>query len=378
MEYRLVNKNGYKLSSLSYGCMRLTDADSASAAIRKAIELGVNYFDVAPAYCKTNSERWLGEGIKGLRDKIILTAKSSTGDGGEGLGAHSPETGFGIRTSDQARAQVERSMKILGVDHLDAYHLWAVHSNDIFDEAMRPGGFMDGVVKSHAEGLFDHIGITTHLDSESIIRCLKAFDFSLVTLPFYIGDTSRHAAVQYCDDHGIGVIAMNPLAGGRLAKPSPVLHTIAADLGCKSMAEAALRFLIGYPGITAALNGLTYEDQVVDSVESVSRGPLSAEDSSTLDSRLSELYTNVKHFCTACGYCGECTKGILIPKVLEIYTKMLVPSISETVRRECLDLMAADSTGYDPSHCVACGVCESKCPNNLPISELMAAAAQIW
>jgi len=356
--------------------MRFADDESAAAAVRKAVELGVNYFDVAPAYCGKTSERRLGMGLKGLDlGKLIITAKSSTGNGGEGVGDdYRPGAGFGIRTADQVRTQIERSMELIGVNHLNVYHLWAVHSDVIFDEAIKPGGFLEGVRKAQAEGLIDHIGLTTHMPADHIIDYLKRFDFDMVTLPFHLRDTSRADAVEYCAERGIGVIAMNPLAGGALTRPVPVLQGIAKDMGFASMTEAALRFLIGYPGVTTALAGITYTEQAEEDAAIVALGGISGDESEMLLARVTELYANVKHFCSACGYCGECPEGILIPQVLEIYSNLLVPSTADAARKELAERLSKDSAGYDSSRCVACGQCESKCPNKLPISQLMAEA----
>jgi predicted aldo/keto reductase-like oxidoreductase len=380
LDYRPFSKTNLSLSALSYGCMRFADDDTAAEAVRKAIELGINYFDVAPAYCGRTSERRLAAGIKGAdRSKLIITAKSSPGDGGEGVGqSYGPEIGFGINTADQARAEIERSMKIIGVDHLDVYHLWAIHSDRIFDEAMKPGGFLEGVRKAQAEGLFDYVGMTTHMPADNIIGYLKRFDFDMITLPFHLRDTSRAKAIDFCAERGIGVIAMNPLAGGALAKPAQPLQALASGAGCESMTEASLRYLLGYPGITTALVGFTYADQVSQDVAMADRGGLSSEARQTLESRIQELYANVKHFCSACGYCGECPEGILIPKVLEVYSNLLVPSAADAAREELVQRLLEDPQGHDPSLCVACGQCEPKCPNNLPISELMVAAKEKW
>jgi len=408
VDYRPVGKTNLKLSALSYGCMRFGDEESAAAAVKKAIELGVNYFDVAPAYCGSTSERKLALGLKGAdRGKLVITAKSSPGDGGEGVGQnHRPDIGFGINTADQARQEIERSMEIIGVDHLDVYHLWAIHSDRIFDEAMSPGGFLEGVRKAQSEGLCDYVGMTTHMPADNIIDYCKRFDFDMITLPFHLRDTSRAKAVEYCAERGIGVIAMNPLAGGALAGPAQALQGIAKSILSPSkdamteaprspgnsvagrasaatplpstMTEAALRFLVGYPGVTTSIVGFTYASQVEEDVPYADKGGLSADEMTALQSRINELYANVKHFCTACGYCGECPEGVLIPEVLEVYSNLLVPSIAETTMQELLDQLSKDGQGFDPSLCVACGECEAKCPNHLPVSELMSAAKDKW
>ena len=378
MEYRKAERAGLDISALSFGCMRFADQESAVDAVRKAIELGVNYFDVAPAYGGGTAEPWLGQGIKGLRDKIILTAKSSPGNGWDMPGEYNPKTGFGIRTADQVRFMIDQSMEYLGVDHLDVYHLWSCHSEVVFNEAMKPGGFLEGVLKAKEEGLFDHIGFTGHVDNDTLIKVVDGFDFEMVTVPFHLLDTSRAQAIEYCAKKGIAVIAMNPLTGGIMAGNASVLKKIAADNGLESMVEAALRIIANFPGVTAALAGITYADQAVLDAEIISRGELSAECVSGIRSSIDELYANAKHICTGCGYCGECKEGIKIPQVLDFYTNLSVAEFAPAAREELSKRMAEDPAGYNPSNCVACKECQSKCPNGFPISEMMAAASEKW
>ena len=170
MQYCLVPKTNWKVSTLGYGCMRFKDEPTAVEAVHRAIDLGVNYFDVSPLYGWGTAEPWLGKGIADRREGLIITAKSSPGNGGDGLSDYKPETGFGIRSADETRRQIERSMKLLGVDHLEMYQLWACHAEVVFQEAMKPGGFMEGVLKARDEGLFEYIGLTTHGSADEIIH----------------------------------------------------------------------------------------------------------------------------------------------------------------------------------------------------------------
>ena len=381
MQYHHVEKTGWDVSTLSFGCMRFANAPTAATAVRKAIEVGVNYFDVAPAY-GSPAEEFLAEGIKGLRDKIILTAKSSPGNGGDQLGEYNPETGFGIRTADEARRQIERSMEILGVDHLDMYQFWACHSENVFAEGLKKGGFFEGVLKAHAEGLLDYIGITSHSESDDIIHFIQdsPYEFDMVTLPFHPIDAGRTKAIEFCAERGIGVVAMNPLGGGRLGRHTPLFNRLAADAGAENMPRAALRYVAYTPGMTTALNGITYADQAVEGAAAMDAGPLPDRGAALLHEKLTETYAavNVDNLCAACGYCGQCPKGIVIPRVLEAFTDMRIPSSAEQAKVDLAAQIAAGQEGLDPSLCDACGRCESKCPNHIPVSRLMEAAAEAW
>ena len=383
MEYRHVRKTGWDISALSFGCMRFADGDSAGEAVHKAVERGVNYFDVAPAYCGKRSEGWLGQALKGLdRSKLIVTAKSSPGNGGVELSDYSPEVGFGIRTADEARRQIERSMNLLGVDHLDMYQFWALHSEVIFKEGLKKGGFLEGVLKAHDEGLFDYVGMTTHSEADEIVHFIKdsPYEFDMVTLPCHLANAGRTKAIEYCVERGIGVVAMNPLGGGRLARLAPVLEALAAESGTKSLVDAALRFVAYTPGITTALNGITYADHAVQGAAAIDAGPLNDSQIETLRTRLDEIYESVnpRHLCSACGYCGQCPMGILIPKVLDAGMGLRIPSMAAEAEELIRSKQASGEGGWDPSVCDACGQCQEKCPNKLPVAELMKEAAEVW
>jgi len=382
MNYRIVPKTNWKVSELSYGCMRFRDEATAIEAIHQAIALGVNYFDVAPLYGGGTAEVYLGKGLAGLREKVIVTAKSSPGNGGDEVGNYDPANGFGIRTADQARRQIERSMKILGVDHLDVYQFWALHSDAVFEEGMKPGGFFEGVLKAKAEGLFDYIGLTTHSLSADIIRYIKTspYEFDMVTLPFNLLDPRRTEAIAYCAERGIGVVAMNPLAGGQLGKTIPVFQELATRAGCESMVEAALRFVISQSGAVTALNGITFGEQVTQGTEAILKGALPVEIQGPLLAELGELYATIpgNRLCTQCRYCGECPEGILIPEVLEQYTYLQIERMKSAAQVQIHEMRAADPVGYQPAQCSAYRQCEEKCPNRLPISGMMAHAATMW
>ncbi len=379
MKYKFVPKTNWQLSALAFGCMCFKNKESAVEAVHKAIALGVNYFDVAPAYGRGTAEAYLGKGIAGLRDKAIVTAKSSPGNGGVELGEYLPEKGFGIRTADQARRQIERSMQLLGVDHLDMYQLWSCHSPIVFQEAIAPGGFLAGVLKARDEGLVDYIGLTTHSPADDIIRYLQEspYEFDMLTIQYNPLNTNQRPALEYCERRGIGVLAMNPLAGGRLARPAPILQRVAEEAGCASMVEAALRFVAGQSDFMAALNGITYADHAAQGAAAVEKGPLPPESEARLLAGLNELYQSIdlRHLCTGCRYCGECPQRIHIPEVLELYTNLRIPSLAAEARSALAEKWTAGVDGYDPAACVACGQCEQKCPNKLPISQLMTAAA---
>ena len=86
MIYKEFGKSGLKLSALGFGAMRLPMLGEGEASVvndelaiplmRRAIELGVNYFDTAPYYCNKLSEQAVGQAIEGFRDKVYICFSS--------------------------------------------------------------------------------------------------------------------------------------------------------------------------------------------------------------------------------------------------------------------------------------------------------------
>ena len=77
----------------------------------------------------------------------------------------------------------------MNLPRVDWYHLWTTHTMEQFNEAMKPGGWYDGVM-AHKD-LWDHLGVTTHADSDTIIEFLKSGKFEAVTIPLNVVNRTR-------------------------------------------------------------------------------------------------------------------------------------------------------------------------------------------
>src|SRR5580704_18506365 len=125
MEYSLLGKTSMKVSRLSFGASSLggvfhsVDEAEAIKAVRAALEFGINYFDVAPAYAGTVSETILGKALRGVpRDRYYLSTK---------VGKYTLPGNYGEDTLDYSRtrirASIEESSKRLGTDYFDLIHI---------------------------------------------------------------------------------------------------------------------------------------------------------------------------------------------------------------------------------------------------------------
>jgi len=364
--------NNKPLGELSIGCMRFPSREDAIKVVRKSVENGAFYLDTSPAYCyhseTENTETWVGEAIKGIRDKVILSAKCSTGNGGDDIGEYSPAHGFSITTADQVRKEIEQSLRRLDVDKLDCYQLWAVHSPKIFNEAFKKGGWMEGVMKAKDEGLFDHLGITGHGGSADIKTWVDAGCFEMMTVPFNIMDNSRLEGIRYALSKNMAVIAMNPLAGGFLGSPSESIAKAMTEFDIDSAFDMAFRYVTSFEGVSA-LAGMSYESQAEDNIRVFAKKGFTEKQAEEVRIKFFSMINAKEHKCTSCGYCMPCPNGINIPEVLKIRNYATVLEL-ESAKNDLKNRYTRDD-GFKVENCTECLACESKCPNAVNIVELL-------
>ncbi|MHC4563380.1 MAG: aldo/keto reductase [Planctomycetota bacterium] len=346
------------MSKIVIGAMRLKDRESGVATIRAAIDAGFDYIDTSPCYCRKdeqeNSEAWVGHAVgRGdYRSRVMVSTKCTPGNGGMELGEFRPEGGFGARSVEQLNVIFDQSLRRLNLDRVDYYHLWTTHTPEQFAEAFKPGGWYTGVMGRSDQ--WDHLGITTHAEPDTILEFLKSGKFETVTMPLNVINTIRLSVVDYCRDSGIKVIAMNPLAGGFLAAREDLL-------------ELALRYLMRLDDVHVLI-GFTDPEEVAYAKwieETMPDFDLSAEQ---IIDRVSAMMDTAEPRCTACGYCQPCPEGITVGSALSYYNAYTYLHMDEAKT-------AFNNTQWQDglclNRCTYCGLCESRCPNKLPVVEII-------
>ncbi|MBI4353769.1 MAG: aldo/keto reductase [Candidatus Omnitrophica bacterium] len=197
------------------GILRTTGRmKEAVPVIRRALELGITYFDTAPAY--QQSQDYLGEalgGDEGDRPKIILASKTHE------------------RTRDGSLTLLENSLKRLRTDHLDVWQLHDLRSVEDLDELFARDGAIHAVEQAKAQGLIRFVGITGHYDPDVLVEGLKRYPFDTVMCSLNVADPHRlpfqTSIVPEANQRGAGLIAMKVLAHGLLPQRAPALVTTA-------------------------------------------------------------------------------------------------------------------------------------------------------
>jgi predicted aldo/keto reductase-like oxidoreductase len=173
-----------------------------------------------------------------------------------------------------------------------------------------------------------------------------------IMFPYNVVETQGEELIKRCSEKNIGFICMKPLAGGAIED-----------------GRLALRFIASNPDVTVVIPGMAEEKEIEDNAKAISdTSPLCADELSKIADIRTRLGTN---FCRRCNYCAPCTAGINIPGVFlfEGYYSRYDLKDWARARYETLPKTASD--------CIGCGVCETRCPYNLPIRDMLKRAAEV-
>ncbi|HET8577215.1 MAG TPA: aldo/keto reductase [Methylomirabilota bacterium] len=311
MEYRTLGRTGLKVAALGFGCgnvgglmVRGTPAER-ERAVARAIELGINYFDTAPAYGDGLSEQHLGQALKALKARVYVGTKVRLAPGD--LNHMAPAIGRSL----------EASLGRLGSDRVDLLQLHNAIAPERRGNTLGVADVLEQAVpaldKLRREGKIGFWGITALGDTEALHRVVDSGAMDSAQVFFNLLDPSAGIEVPPGfpgqDFHGllararvqrVGVIVVRVLAGGALSG-TPARHPVAApavepiatgpDYGTdvaraqgltrlvdeghvESLVEAALRFPLGMDAVSTVLLGYSTQAHLEYAAASMAKGPL--------------------------------------------------------------------------------------------------------
>jgi len=167
MEQRRLGRLGHHSSVLLYGAAALAevDQDTADRSVQEALDAGINHFDVAADY--GDAELRLAPWMAQIRPQIFLATKT------------------GLRSRDEAWAQINDSLRRLRTDRVDLLQLHAIGDRDELDRATGPGGALEAALRAEEEGLVGAVGITGHGPdaAQTHLEALRRHPFATVLTP---------------------------------------------------------------------------------------------------------------------------------------------------------------------------------------------------
>jgi aryl-alcohol dehydrogenase-like predicted oxidoreductase len=285
MNYRTLGKTGLQVSEIGYGAWGIGKSmwlgaqdEESTAALNRAIDLGLNFIDTALGYGDGHSEKLVGEVVRSRSETVYVASKippkNMQWPAQAGVRA---EEAF---PADHVIACTERSLRHLGLETIDVqqFHVWS-------DEWVDQGDWLEGVRRLKEQGKMRHFGVS--INDHQPANAIKLIETGLVDsvqVIYNVFDQSpEDALLPACIKHNVGVIVRVALDEGGLTgriTPDTVfdegdfrnhyfkgdrkrevyerVRNIAADAGIaeEDMAETALRFVLSHPAVSTVIPGM--------------------------------------------------------------------------------------------------------------------------
>jgi len=302
MEYRQLGRSGFKVPVLSFGtgtfggageffkAWGTTDVAEATRLIDICLEAGANMFDTADMYSKGMAEEILGQAIKGRRDRVLISTKSTfrMGEGPNEIGS----------SRHHLTRAIHDSLRRLGTDYIDLFQL---HGFDALTPVEEVLGTLDDFVRA---GKIRYIGCS-NFSGWHLMKSLAIAD--RYNLPRHVAHQAYYSLISreyewelmpLALDQGVGTVVWSPLGWGRLtgkvrrSQPVPdagrLQHKVAVDAGppvgpelfyrvmdaldaiaaetSKSVPQVALNWLLQRPTVATIIIGARNEQQLRDNL----------------------------------------------------------------------------------------------------------------
>lgn len=378
MLYRRFGSTGAEVSALGFGCMRFlsrkgvptwranVDVEKAVALLHEARQSGMNYFDTAYNYHAGTSERIVGRFLSEIpRDSVLVATKSPV---------------WKMRKPSDFKRYLTIQLRRLGTERVDFYLLHGLDRAS-FDRCRELGAleFLEAEIR---RGRIGHAGFSFHDEPSAFAPIVDSFDWGFCLMQYNLVDEHSQAGVsglRYAASKGMGVAVMEPLRGGDLVNGLPeVVRRGWAEQPGYTPAQHCLRWIWDQPGVSVVLSGMGTRDQLAENLQAASATPpgsLSREERD-LYARMQSVYENLrKTGCTRCCYCMPCPSGVFIPRIMELLDESEMFPESSTPALSYNMWLGAERRA---DRCTGCGSCESRCPQKLPVTKLLAGAHAVF
>jgi len=336
-KYNLLGKTGLKVSDVSCGAISLFESN----VLRYAHECGINYFDTAEGYLRGRGEIYVAQGLKEVRDKVIITTKHP----------------YDFRQKiDKASVikRVEESLKRLQSDYIDVA---MAHGVGDLSLVINNQEIMSAYEQLKKEGKVRFTGFSTHNAKVTLKQALDT-DFAQVALVMYnhMEGKEIEPLIKAAREKGIGTVAMKVFAGGMQGNLKAMVSPEV------SYPQAAIRWVMSNPDVDTCIPTLSsyshVEEYVAASGQPLDRATLAML--SRYREQAHSLYCRVS--CTEC--LSACPSNVAVNDVLRYAMYFENCGMEKTA----MDYYAGMQTDRKPLGCSDCaGFCEKACPYGLRV-----------
>lgn len=370
---------GEKTPKLGFGLMRLPkeptgkiDIEHTKRMVDAFMAAGQTYYDTAYVYDGGESEKAAKAALvdRYPRESFTLATK---------LNAGMPDL-----DEEKAKQQLFTSLERTGAGYFDYYLLHALSTGNLNN--YNNFHLWDFVKEQKAKGLIKHWGFSFHDSPEVLDKILTEHpDAEFVQLQLNYEDwenpnVASRANYEVARKHGISIVVMEPVKGGRLANPPEDVQKVLKEADPNaSLASWAIRYVASLEGIITVLSGMSNMEQMEDNLSYMKDfKPLNESEQKTIQ-KAQEILSGVKSIpCTECHYCtAGCPMQIAIPDIFTARNKQLLWGQLEEGKKAYEAAISKDGAGA-ASDCVSCGQCEAACPQHINIIERLADCASVF
>ena len=381
MRYRKLGKTNLEASILGFGAMRLPmvgdpgglagfdpsipiDETRADKMVQLSLDSGINYFDTAYGYHGGKSELYLGKTLHPVRNKVMIASKLPV---------------WNIEKTEDFERIFSEQLGKLQTDYLDVY---LIHSlNSIHWEKMQRLGVLEFMSNLKKNGRIRAVGFSFHDEIKVFKQIIDAYDWDVTQIQYNFYDQDYQAGLEglkYADSRDIGVIAMEPLRGGKLTDKIPMeVQAIWNSAPVKrSPAAWGMRWVWNQPEVAVSLTGSSSMEQITENIgmiKDAEPNSLTAEELALFEKARQIYRSKMKVDCTSCAYCMPCPTGIDIPSNFQLYNDIFLFDDKDFSPFFYNNLMEQSQRA---ENCIECGICMEKCPQNIQIIDELKAAVK--
>lgn len=362
-------------SKLGFGLMRLPKdkqgqikLDEVQRMVDSYMERGFNYFDTAYVY--EGSEEAIRQTLveKYPRDVYTLADKLPA---------------WKLTCQEDVERIFQESLNRTGVDYFDFYLLHSVEKSHY--PTYEKYQCFDFIQEMKKQGKIKYMGFSFHDDADFLDKVLTEhpeIDFvqlQLNYLDWKNGVIQSRRNYEVARKHHKPIIVMEPVKGRTLASFSDDIERIYKDYAPqKSIASWALRYVASLEGVMTILSGMSNAQQMNDNLDTMTHfEKINNEEAKLIKQVTDQVLSYPTIPCTKCRYCTPgCPMHIQIPDLFTAYNSAKMYGENRRYDTYYKDHSTGD---YQPAKaCIACGQCESVCPQHLEIISLLKEVSEVF
>lgn len=370
IDRRMIPALGKEISRLGYGGMRFpkngdeVDMDAAVQLLRKAYEMGINYFDTAMVYHKGESEKIFGKAFEPYpRDSYLIADKMSI---------------WLCSDEEDMKARFYNQLKTLKTDYIDFYLVHSLNRNHY--KKVKDLHCVEFLQQMKQEGKIKHLGFSFHDTYQVFTQILNDYTWDFVQIQLNYLDWHNQGAEQLyreLERRNLPVMVMEPVRGGYLAtidseRAKPFLELEPQ----RSIASWAIRWVESLPQVAVVLSGMSDLQQLEDNVATMTNfEPMNKQELAAIDRVVEEIRKVNEIPCTGCRYCMDCPMGVDIPEIFSIYSQYKIFGKEKAFVQDYEEVV---EHGNGAEHCVRCMACTTKCPQMIAIPDKLEMIAKLY